>query len=73
MEGIQIEVNKDVDILFVVDNSGSMGEEQANLSENFGRFVGVLEADDVKANYRLGITTTDDSNYWCKGRRRLRR
>ncbi len=67
MEGIQIEVNKDVDILFVVDNSGSMGEEQANLSENFGRFVSVLEADDVKANYRLGITTTDDSNYWCKG------
>ncbi len=67
MEGIQIEVNKDVDILFVVDNSGSMGEEQANLSENFGNFVSVLEADDVKANYRLGITTTDDSNYWCKG------
>lgn len=67
MAGIQIEVNKDVDILFVVDNSGSMGEEQANLSENFGRFVSVLEADDVKANYRLGITTTDDSNYWCKG------
>jgi hypothetical protein len=67
MEGIQIEVNKDVDILFVIDNSGSMGEEQANLSENFGRFVGVLEAEDVKANYRLGITTTDDSNYWCKG------
>ncbi|MGH1341154.1 MAG: vWA domain-containing protein [Nannocystales bacterium] len=67
MAGIQIEVNKDVDILFVVDNSGSMGEEQANLSENFGQFVSVLEADDVKANYRLGITTTDDSNYWCKG------
>ncbi|MCR9164803.1 MAG: VWA domain-containing protein [Nannocystaceae bacterium] len=67
MEGIQIEVNKDVDILFVIDNSGSMGEEQANLSENFGNFVGVLEADDVKANYRLGITTTDDSNYWCTG------
>ncbi len=67
MEGIQIEVNKDVDILFVVDNSGSMGEEQANLSENFGSFISVLEADDVKANYRLGITTTDDSNYWCKG------
>lgn len=67
MEGIQIEVNKDVDILFVIDNSGSMGEEQANLSENFGAFVGVLEEDDVKANYRLGITTTDDSNYWCSG------
>ena len=67
MEGIQIEVNKDVDILFVIDNSGSMGEEQENLSENFGRFIEVLEDPEVKANYRLGITTTDDSNYWCKG------
>jgi len=67
MEGIQIEVNKDVDILFVIDNSGSMGEEQANLSENFGAFIDVLEAEDVKANYRLGITTTDDGNYWCNG------
>ncbi|MEM6295677.1 MAG: VWA domain-containing protein [Myxococcota bacterium] len=67
MEGIAITVNKDVDILFVVDNSGSMGEEQRNLSANFGAFIDVLEADDVKANYRLGITTTDDSNYWCKG------
>ncbi len=66
-EGIFIAVNRDVDILFVIDNSGSMGEEQANLSENIGSFLEVLESDEVKANYRLGITTTDDSNYWCKG------
>ena len=67
MEPIQITVNKDVDILLVIDNSGSMAEEQANLSENIGSFLSVLEADDVNANYRLGITTTDDSNYWCRG------
>lgn len=66
-EGIQLQVNKDLDILFVIDNSGSMGEEQATLSESLGAFLSVLEADDVRANYRLGITTTDDSNYWCKG------
>ncbi|MBV1860286.1 MAG: VWA domain-containing protein, partial [Nannocystaceae bacterium] len=66
-EGIPIEVNKDVDILFVVDNSGSMGEEQSNLAESLGNFVSLLEADDVRANYRIGITTTDDSNYWCRG------
>ena len=66
-EGIAISVNKDVDILFVIDNSGSMGEEQLNLSENFAAFINVLEADDVKANYRLGITTTDNGNYWCRG------
>ncbi len=66
-EGIAITVNKDVDILFVIDNSGSMGEEQLNLSENFGSFVNVLEEEEVEANYRIGITTTDNSNYWCKG------
>ncbi|MGH1340635.1 MAG: VWA domain-containing protein [Nannocystales bacterium] len=66
-EGVYILDNKDVDILFVIDNSGSMGEEQANLSENFGLLMSTLEADDVQANYRIGITTTDDSNYWCRG------
>ena len=66
-QGILLEVNRDVDILFVVDNSGSMGEEQANLAENIGRFFNVLESDEVQANYRVGITTTDDSNYWCRG------
>jgi hypothetical protein len=35
--------NKNVDILFVVDNSGSMEAEQASLRANFGRFMSVLE------------------------------
>ncbi|HTL32881.1 MAG TPA: vWA domain-containing protein [Kofleriaceae bacterium] len=35
--------NRDVDILFVVDNSGSMEAEQASLLANFGRFMSVLE------------------------------
>ena len=67
LEGIAIEVNKDVDILFVIDNSGSMGEEQANLGANFGSFISVLEAEDVEANYRIGVTTTDNGNPWCTG------
>ncbi|MFO7561219.1 MAG: hypothetical protein R6X02_01145 [Enhygromyxa sp.] len=62
---LQLTVNKDVDILFVIDNSGSMGEEQANLGANFPTFIGVLEAEDVEANYRIGITTTDNGNPWC--------
>jgi hypothetical protein len=60
-----IEVNKDVDILFVIDNSGSMGEEQAILAANIGSFIDVLEHDDVEADYRIGITTTDMGNPWC--------
>jgi len=66
-EGVYIEANRDIDILFVVDNSGSMGGAQANLTEGLGGLVDTLEAPDVQANYRIGITTTDDSNYWCNG------
>jgi hypothetical protein len=64
---IQLNVNKDVDILFVMDNSGSMGEEQAILANNFASFIDVLEDPTVKANYRLGVTTTDNGNPWCGG------
>ncbi len=60
-----IGANKDVDILFVIDNSGSMGEEQAILAANVSSFIEVLEADDVEADYRIGITTTDMGNPWC--------
>jgi hypothetical protein len=62
---VELTVNKDVDILFVMDNSGSMGEEQAILAQNFGSFIEVLEAEDVEANYRIGVTTTDNGNEWC--------
>jgi hypothetical protein len=63
---VQLTVNKDVDILFVIDNSGSMGEEQAILAQNFGSFIEVLEEKDVEANYRIGVTTTDNGNHWCQ-------
>lgn len=49
---------RQVDILFVVDNSGSMGGEQGTLVQSFASFVAVLENQEVGANYRIGITTT---------------
>ncbi|HRI09496.1 MAG TPA: VWA domain-containing protein [Nannocystaceae bacterium] len=64
-KGVAIAINKDVDILFVIDDSGSMAEEQALLAKNFGSFIGVLEAKNVKANYRIGVTTTDHGNPRC--------
>jgi hypothetical protein len=64
---VQLNVNKDVDILFVMDNSGSMGEEQAILANNFGSFIDVLEHPDVRANYRIGVTTSDNGNPRCSG------
>jgi hypothetical protein len=65
-EQVDLQINKDVDILFIIDNSGSMGEEQAKLSSNFDDFITVLEAPDVDANYRIGVTTTDrGQSQWC--------
>jgi hypothetical protein len=64
--GDPVEAIRDVDILFVIDNSGSMGEEQAILAANIGSFINILEEDDVDANYRIGITTTDMGNPWCE-------
>lgn len=54
---VPLDVNKKVDVLLVIDNSGSMGEEQANLAANFGPFIEELE--EAGADYRIGITTTD--------------
>lgn len=48
---------QNVDVLFVVDNSGSMSEEQSNLANNFGKFIG--EAATWNNDYHLAVTTTD--------------
>ena len=64
--GLPLSLNKDVDILFVIDNSGSMAEEQATLARNFERFISTLETDNVEANYRIAVTTTDAGHvYQC--------
>jgi hypothetical protein len=44
-----------VDVLVVVDNSGSMGFEQKNMAMRFGTLIQQLD----KLNWRVGITTTD--------------
>jgi len=64
-EQVELTTNRNVDILFVMDNSGSMGEEQAILANNFGSFIERLEHEQVKANYRIGVTTTDNGNPRC--------
>lgn len=46
------------DILFVVDDSGSMAVEQANLAANFSSFIDALAASPVKDDFQIGITTT---------------
>lgn len=51
-----------MDLIFVVDDSGSMVEEQENLAANFGGFVSVLDAyqteDGEPLDYRIAVTTS---------------
>lgn len=46
------------DILFVVDDSGSMNVEQDNLAANFQSFIDELSASTAKDEFQIGITTT---------------
>jgi hypothetical protein len=47
---------RDVDVLFVVDNSGSMSEEQSNLARNFSSFIAAART--WGSNFQLGVVTT---------------
>lgn len=47
-----------VDILFVIDNSGSMGAHQTNLASNVQLFVNEFSKNSV-LNYHIGVVTTD--------------
>jgi hypothetical protein len=48
-----------VDILFVVDNSGSMGGDQTNLANNFENFISSFLAQQTLPDFRIFITSTD--------------
>lgn len=51
-----------MDILFIVDDSGSMSEEQTNLATNFPNFIDVLDnyttGSGDQLDYRVAVTTT---------------
>ena len=49
------------DIVFIVDNSGSMTEEQANLANNFEYFIYKLQTSN--ADYQIGVITTDQNSF----------
>lgn len=51
-----------VDVLWMVDNSGSMGDEQADLTENFPLFMDFFVGSGLE--YHIGVTSSDlDGNY----------
>jgi hypothetical protein len=57
---IPVGMNRDVDILFVIDDSGSMSEEQAALITSFPRFIEILGGivGDLP-NVHIGVVSTD--------------
>jgi len=49
------------DILFVIDNSGSMSRNQTNLKNNFDFFINVFTA--AAADFQIAFITTDDEEF----------
>jgi len=51
------------DILFVVDDSGSMFDKQENLAANFTSFITRLAASPARNDLQIGVTTTSVDRY----------
>ena len=57
---IPITPNRNVDILFVIDDSPSMKDKQSNLATNFPRFIDVLDSiQGGRPNVHIGVVTSD--------------
>jgi hypothetical protein len=55
-----LEPIRDLDILFVVDDSGAMGDEQEALAVTFGRFIDRLDSElGGRPNLHLAVTSTN--------------
>lgn len=54
-----------VDVLVVIDNSCSMGGEQAALGQNFDNFINVLVG--ANADWQIAVITTDDPDFQPSG------
>lgn len=48
----------ETDILFVVDDSGSMAAEQARLATAFTGFINLLSTTAIQNDFQIGVTTT---------------
>ncbi len=59
------ESSKKLDILWVIDNSGSMNDEQDALGSNFSAFIDEFIQKNV--DFKMAITTTDTSRPYLKG------
>ncbi len=65
--GNKVSFNRSVDILFVVDDSGSMGTHQKNLASNVKLFTQAIFANQI-LDYHIGVVTTDMDDSSKSGR-----
>lgn len=57
---IPVNVNRDLDLLFLIDDSPSMKDKQNNLADNFPNFIKVLSSiPGGLPNVHIGVTTSD--------------
>ena len=57
-----------VDLLFVIDNSGSMADEQANLIASVPGFIDDITARlGVSTDYHVGVVSTDEAEFNATG------
>jgi len=52
-----ISVNGKVDVLYVIDNSGSMAASQSHVAQNFQQFIQLFNQRGI--DYRIAVTTTE--------------
>lgn len=57
-QNILVDNYKKIDVLFVIDNSGSMAYEQKSMAKRTANFISVLKGLD----WQIGITTTDPNH-----------
>ncbi len=64
--GQSVTYNTEVDVLWVVDTSGSMGKRQAEVAKQVPIFIAGLNATGL--DYNIGVTTMDMSGDGAKGK-----
>ncbi len=59
-KSIPVKVNRNLDLLFVIDNSNSMKEEQDSLRANFPRFINILSTiEGGLPDVHIGVVSSD--------------
>jgi hypothetical protein len=62
---VTVNVASEIDILFVIDNSGSMVGEQIQLAQSFAYLTGVLDERFGAGKYQMGVITTGIESEGC--------